>query len=161
MVQKKVDIYKPLLSIIIPVVVIIILFAAAVNVGIISIGSEEKIIYKNIGSSALGHESEGITATVIIDFGDGNILTNNIVSKNITAYGLLLDAAKIENIDVKATYYGQYDSIFVDSISSYSGGDDNRYWIYYVNSESGMVGADKYIIKNNDIIEWKFEKSIY
>ena len=160
MIQKKADIYKSLLSILIPVVIIIILFVFAFNVGIISIGAEEKIIYRNLDSSSRGNESKVITATVIIDFGDGNVLTNTFVTKNITVYGVLLDAAKIENLDVKATYYGQYDSIFIDTISSYTSGID-KYWIYYVNGESGMVGADKYIIKNNDIIEWRFEKSIY
>ena len=80
--QKKVDIFKPLLSVFIPIILVIILFAAAINVGIISIGAQEKIIYKNSNSSALGNETTGITATVIIDFGNEKVLSNSIISKN-------------------------------------------------------------------------------
>ncbi len=158
--NKRIGVLKPVLSILIPVVILIILFVTAVNVGIISIGTQEKITYKNVDSS-LSNNSSGISATVIIDFGDGNILSNTIISRNITVYGFLLDTAKIENINVKSTYYKQYDSVFVDSISSYNGGQNNKWWIYYVNDIAGPVGADKYIVKNDDIIKWKFEKSIY
>ena len=158
--NKKIGIFNPILSILIPIIIIIILFAAAVNVGIISVGTQEKITYKN-SDIYLSKNSSGVSATVIIDFGDGNVLSNNITSKNITVYGFLLDAANIENINVKSTYYKQYDSIFVDSISNYNGGQSNNWWIYYVNNELGHVGADRYIVENNDVIKWKFEKSIY
>jgi hypothetical protein len=33
------------------------------------------------------------------------------------------------------------------------------YWIYYINGQSAMVGVSNYIVKQNDIIEWKYEKN--
>ncbi len=33
-----------------------------------------------------------------------------------------------------------------------------RFWIYYVNGEKARIGISNRILKNNDIIEWKYEK---
>ncbi|PIT87785.1 MAG: hypothetical protein COU31_00980 [Candidatus Magasanikbacteria bacterium CG10_big_fil_rev_8_21_14_0_10_40_10] len=35
----------------------------------------------------------------------------------------------------------------------------NTYWFYYVNGQSATIGASNYILKSNDIITWKYEKS--
>lgn len=34
-----------------------------------------------------------------------------------------------------------------------------KYWIYYINGESAKVGISNYILKPNDIIEWKYENT--
>ncbi|PIV68420.1 MAG: hypothetical protein COS08_06660 [Euryarchaeota archaeon CG01_land_8_20_14_3_00_38_12] len=105
-------------------------------------------------------EGAEISATISINFTNGNVLgPYNITTKNATVYGFLLEAAKPENgnFTVKATYWGSYDSMFVDSIAGAEGGQDGKWWQYYVNGELPMVGCDKYIVQNNDYIEWKFE----
>ena len=33
----------------------------------------------------------------------------------------------------------------------------NKFWIYYVNGQSAQVGISSYVIKPNDLIEWKYE----
>ncbi len=33
----------------------------------------------------------------------------------------------------------------------------NKYWIYYINGKSAQVGISNYILKLNDLIEWKYE----
>jgi len=33
----------------------------------------------------------------------------------------------------------------------------NKFWIFYVNGESSPVGASSYVLKNNDVINWKYE----
>lgn len=35
----------------------------------------------------------------------------------------------------------------------------NKFWIYYINGQSAQVGVSYYIIKPNDLIEWKYENS--
>lgn len=55
---------------------------------------------------------------------------------------------KIQNSD-----YG----VYVDEINGAANGD-NGFWIYYVNSEMGQVGADQYQCKTDDKIEWRFEQ---
>ena len=135
---------KDILKITIPLLIVIALFVGAVGMGIITFERLEKTNVE-------------VTATAYIDFGNGEILPFEITTKNSTAYGFLLEAANSANLAVKTTYYGEYDSIFVDSIGSYVGGDNNRYWQYYVNGEYATVGPDKMIIKNGDVIEWRFE----
>jgi len=55
----------------------------------------------------------------------------------------------------------QYDfGIFVTGVGDVVGASDYG-WIYYVNSVSGTVAADKYELKTGDQVQWKFEKSIF
>lgn len=49
--------------------------------------------------------------------------------------------------------YGEY----VDSINGVKGGEDGKYWAFYVNREMAQVGAGEYQTKSTDRIEWKFE----
>lgn len=46
----------------------------------------------------------------------------------------------------------------VDSIEGHEGGTDGKYWSFYINGEMAQVGADSYVQKEGDIIEWKFQK---
>ena len=69
-----------------------------------------------------------------------------------------MEAASKGNFTVKSTYYGQYDSMFIDSIASVKNGENNSYWQYYINGNYGTIGADKQPVKNEDIIEWRFEE---
>jgi hypothetical protein len=47
---------------------------------------------------------------------------------------------------------------FVEEINGTK--NDNQagqYWIYYINGQSAKVGISSYILKNNDLITWKYE----
>lgn len=37
------------------------------------------------------------------------------------------------------------------------GGEEGKFWIYYVNGEAAKVGADQYEVKDGDRIEWRLE----
>ena len=104
-------------------------------------------------------EAPEVTATIVINFGNGIALNYTITTKNATVYGFLLEAAKPENgnFTVKATYWASFDSMLVDQIGNAVGGTDNKWWLYYVNGVLGEMGCDKYIVENDDYIEWKFE----
>jgi hypothetical protein len=45
----------------------------------------------------------------------------------------------------------------VEKIGEQANGTDGNYWMYYVNDTFAPVGADAYIVKKGDVIEWKFE----
>jgi len=115
----------------------------------------------NISNNKNTGDLEEITATITIDFGNETTKTHEIKTTNATAYHFLIEAAKLEGYGIKTTYYAIYDSILVESISNIENGQDNKYWIYYINGESGAISADKQIIENNDIIEWRFEEFTY
>lgn len=141
-------------KLIIPLIVVIALFVSAVNFGIITFQKpENKFNAQEIGANE--------SATIIIDFGGGSDISFVINTVNITVYDFLFKAAKIGNFTVKSTYWQQFDSYIVDSIT-YNGvkyeADSSNYWAYYLNGNYGTVAADKQNVRNNDTIEWKFEK---
>src|SRR3989339_554390 len=49
---------------------------------------------------------------------------------------------------------------YVNGIGDMKGGQDNRYWLYYINTQPGTVAVDKQVVKPGDTIEFKFEQSI-
>jgi len=153
--KKNKSFHIMLISILLIASLFIFGFIGALSIGVITIGEEQKTIIE------YNQNSNGVNATVTIDFGDGSSISKKITSKNNTIYGFLMELGNIEEFNVKATYYGQFDSLFVDSIAGYEGGQDNHYWIYYVNDVSGYVGADKQKVNDGDKIDWKYEESIY
>lgn len=50
---------------------------------------------------------------------------------------------------------------FVTKIGGVENNENNsgKYWIYYINGESAKTGISNYILKPNDLIEWKYETS--
>ena len=77
------------LKLVIPLIVIIILFASAVGLGIVTIGpfSTDTTPEQNDGTIT--------TATIIMDYGDGTITSYGVYTENNTVYGFLMEAAKI------------------------------------------------------------------
>lgn len=57
------------------------------------------------------------------------------------------------------TYEGL--GIFIDSINGVKGGDNNKYWQYWVNNQYGQIAADQYELKGGDVIMWKLTSSQY
>ncbi|MCK4717448.1 MAG: DUF4430 domain-containing protein [Thermoplasmata archaeon] len=104
-------------------------------------------------------EAVPLTASVIIDLGNGTVLSfHNLTSDQTTVYGFLLVACGPSqgNLSVTTTYYSQYDSLLVDSIGGRSNGNGGKYWGYLVDDERPMVGADKCYVEQGDVIEWIF-----
>ncbi len=81
------------------------------------------------------------------------------ITLEMTAFDALKAAAQKANlkIDAKSSNFG----IIVNSIGQFSGGQDGKYWLYYVNGQMAQVAADKLKIKDGDQIEWKFENSTF
>ena len=75
----------------------------------------------------------------------------------------LLEALKELNqihpsINLQFKNYGTV-GVLVEQIGSRKNGVDGKYWQYFVNDAQPMVSADKYVLQNNDRVEWKFAKS--
>ena len=137
-------------KILVPVIAIVILFIGGINAGVITFKTPEKNL------------EEKITATLIIYFDDETNYSKSItLTNNATVYDLLLKAAENNEIKIESTYWESFDSIVVDCITYKNvryASDPNHYWAYYVNEEAGMQGADKQIVENNDLIEWRFKE---
>lgn len=95
---------------------------------------------------------------VVVDYGDTQKTETELsVKSEMTAFSALEQAAKTAGVEVATT---QYDfGVMVNSVGAYKGGDDGKYWMYYVNSKVPEKGADQYKVGAGDIVEWKFEKS--
>ena len=88
---------------------------------------------------------------VFLTVGDKSL--NFDYEQGITAFDLL-EKSGLE-IETK-----QYDfGIFIESIDSVKNGQDNKYWLYYVNNESPSVAADKMELRAGDKVEFRFEES--
>lgn len=76
-----------------------------------------------------------------------------------TVYDLLTRVTAEQKIIFKTK---QYDfGVLVDAIGDKTNGEDNRYWLYYVNGEMPMVAIDKYELKAGDKVDLKFEASAF
>lgn len=76
---------------------------------------------------------------------------------------LLLDALielnqQYPTLNLQTKNYGDM-GVLVEQIGNYKNGAENKYWQYFVNGAQPMVGADKYILQNNDQVEWRFSAS--
>jgi competence protein ComGF len=80
---------------------------------------------------------------------------NEIISykgkEGISALKLLERSYQVETKDTNGQSY-------VTTINNKTS-DSSHFWSFYINSNLAPVGADQYITKDTDTIEWKYEKN--
>lgn len=74
--------------------------------------------------------------------------------KGVSVYDVMKDAEN-DGFSFKVKEYPSM-GFFVEEINGIKNGDGG-YWIYYVNGVEASVGISNYVIKDGDIINWKFE----
>ena len=71
----------------------------------------------------------------------------------------LMNKAKSENLITFETKEYPSLGLFVLSINGVKSNDTPGYnWTYYINGERAPVGISNYIVKENDVISWTYEK---
>ena len=112
---------------------------------------EKPIKQTNINVTATPSEKK---VTLIIDFSDGkNLAYDSAFSGEKTAFDIL--KSKLEEQQI-ALVIQEYDfGVFIKSIGDYQG-DENSFWLYSVNNEPATVGADKYVLKDKDIVQFTY-----
>jgi hypothetical protein len=77
------------------------------------------------------------------------------IQKYSTALDVLRKVAGDNNLelDTQESTYG----VYVNGLAGKTGGDNNKYWLYYINGESATMSVVDYIINEGDSIEFKFE----
>jgi len=97
--------------------------------------------------------------SVCIDYGNGTVIWYNGTS--VPRETNVLMATKVI-AEVEGMEYPEMGT-FVTSINGV-GGDPNRYWIWYIWSQEkgewewGPVASDKYMLREGDVIMWRYEK---
>jgi len=89
---------------------------------------------------------------------DWNVEYYAAITENVTVADFLFECADHYNFTVTKKYFTGYDSFLIKSINSIENGEDDRYWQYYINDEFADVGCSNYFLKNNDVVEWRFEQ---
>jgi hypothetical protein len=117
-------------------------------------------VYGLNGMTQKGNEKQYVhTITVQIKTPTWSLTYSSSNTSNITVADLLFECCTHFNITIEKEYWVGYNSFFITSIGNYFNGDDGRYWQYYVNEQYADVGCSQYIVEDNDVICWNFEKS--
>jgi hypothetical protein len=117
--------------------------------------SQPKIEENNIVQETIKKE-----ATIVIDYGEGDLNSFDIkFEEGATAFDLLKNKTEELNITLETKSYDI--GVMIEKIGDKKNGQDQKYWLYYVNGEAPMVSADKLEMKAGDKVEFKFEKSIF
>jgi hypothetical protein len=96
------------------------------------------------------------SVSVTIDIGSTIATVSGISVTN--AFQALSEAAKKQHLELKTK---QYDfGVFVEQIGVVANTKEKA-WIYFVNGKAGEVASDKYQLKQNDTVEWKYTTPIY
>jgi len=95
-----------------------------------------------------------------INMSDQTVLSMDVeIEAGDTVMDALQETVKLTGLAFDTT---QYDfGEIVEQIGDLRGGQDNKYWIYYVNGESATIGADANVLNPGDVVEFKFEESIF
>lgn len=83
----------------------------------------------------------------------------NISTDNVTVANFLLECAYKNNFTVEKDFWSGYDSFFIVAINNIHNGEAGMYWQYYVNGNFADIGCSNYLLDNNDVVEWRFERS--
>lgn len=87
---------------------------------------------------------------------DGQSATYPVtIQKYSSALDVLRKVTSENNLelDTQESTYG----VYVNGLAGKTGGDNNKYWLYYINGESATMSVADYIINEGDQIEFKFE----
>ena len=104
-------------------------------------------------------EQYGVIADIVVDFGNGTVLADDLGFDNNTALGMLREFVGQENVVAEAGFVSSINGVAtVDDVPELEG-TEARYWMYYVNGEMPMESAGTIEIFDGDIVEFKFEVS--
>lgn len=97
------------------------------------------------------------TFGLMLDFGDGNIETFQDIefAEREKLFDVLKEFTNEKGIQFAFEAYKGLGKL-VSQIGEKKNGADNKYWQYWVNNRHADVGADQYVLKSGDVVEWKF-----
>lgn len=106
--------------------------------------------------------AEAATASMMIDFGDGDVRTWSGVAINDgeTVLDLTRSLSGDGGFALKEEPPGKY-GVMVDAIGDkINGSDGGKYWTFYVNDAMGDRSSDATALAPGDVVEWKFVKLV-
>jgi len=96
--------------------------------------------------------------TLVINDGEEGVeIYMSEFNQGITAFDLLKNKAEELDLTLETKIYDI--GVLIEMIGDKKNGDENKYWLYYINDEMPMVSADKQELNPGDKVEFKFEES--
>ena len=143
------------------IIIVITVFLAGIYVG--QLYFKTPCVFNEEPVTEIGLEvvEEKISASLMLDFGNGEISTFNnvLLNKNATVFDLLQEATTENNVELKYKDFGGELGVMVEEIGEAANDFDNdSWWQYWVNNEYAKVGASNQALQNGDVVEWKFVK---
>lgn len=131
------------------------LWWAATFVVILAFSIIGLLILSNATNPHVSIPEKPINVSLVIK-GEGWAIEYNALTKNNTAFSLLIEASQELNFTVDYTKYKIFDSVLVEGINGSKNGKGGLWWQYWVNGNYGEVGSDNKEIKDGDVVEWRF-----
>ena len=101
-------------------------------------------------------QAEKIQAKMLIN----GVEYDAAVKPNSSVYDLMSTLREEKKIDFKNKDYSAL-GFFIEEINGVRNNPSGKNWVYYINGQPGKVGVSYYKLKNNDVIEWKYEKKSF
>ena len=111
---------------------------------------------ETISSETDGAKIEKIQASMLINGAEYQIT----VKSDSSVYDLMSQLKKQNKIDFKGSDYSGM-GFFIEEINGVKNNPAGENWIYYINGRPAPIGISYYKLKNNDTIEWKYEKKSF
>ncbi|MBZ9569643.1 DUF4430 domain-containing protein [Patescibacteria group bacterium] len=99
-----------------------------------------------------------ISGTLLLNFGEGNIenFEGIRLSGEKTVFDLLKKVTEENNLELSFKESPGL-GVFIESIDNVANDfENNKWWQYWVNGEYAQVGASNFILKDGDLVEWKY-----
>ncbi len=125
------------------------------------VGNHYAVIPAPGGETGFEQPDAAGQASLMLDFGDGEIKTFNSVDipEPGTVFALLDKVTAENDIELQYQDYGGEMGVFVEAIGNReSDFDANSFWQFWVNNEYAQVGPSSYQLHNGDMVEWKYVK---
>jgi len=123
-------------------------------------GSQNKNYAKEQNVTSTAVAAKNIAVNLLIN-GSPIAISDLVVKESSTVFQLLeLANVKDPSINLQSKEYKDMGTL-VEGIGNKTNGQDKKYWQYSVNGTQPMVGADKYVLQNNDKVEWFFKESSF
>ena len=112
-----------------------------------TVSEDDRYIGTGVDPNFSGAVNELLTITYSFDKDD----------KESTVFSGLLSYGRNNNIVIDYNNNYSY-GVFIESIDGVENGDDGKYWQYYIDDTLGDLAADKKILKDGSVVEWRFEE---
>lgn len=130
------------------------LLIIAAAIGLVAIGFNQGWLPLKIGQ-APAVERAGDNFSVSLEAAGKTYQAK--VAAGATAYDLMKKLQLEQGLKFSAKEYAGLGALIEEINGAKNDVKANKFWIFYVNGKSSEVGVSNYVLKNNDIIGWKYE----